>query len=101
MVNEDQGRQEDAAFAGGLADWLQLVSAIHRRDQGAFDAVTAELRAAPQHSLVWLLECAARPYLAALAAMMPDPAKVQEFLDEQAFSALDRATGDAADGAQQ
>lgn len=95
MVNDDQGRQEDAAFAGGLADWLQLVSAIHRRDQGALDAVTAGLRAAPQHSLVWLLECAARTYLAALAAMMPAPAMVQKFLDEQAFSALDRTNGAA------
>lgn len=101
MVNDDQGRQEDAAFAGGLADWLQLVSAVHRRDQEAFDAVTVELRAAPQHSLVWLLECAARTYLAALAAMMPVPESVQEFLDEQAFSALDRATGDADDRGQQ
>lgn len=99
-MNDPNDRTEDAAFAGGLADWLQLVSAIHRRDQGAFDAVTAGLRAAPQHSLVWLLECAARTYLAALASMMPVPAMVQEFLDEQAFAALDRTNGNADDGGQ-
>lgn len=99
-MNDPVDRQEDAAFAGGLVDWLQLVSAIHRRDQGALDAVCAELRAAPTHSLVWLLECAARTYLAALAAMMPAPAMVQKFLDEQAFAALDRTNGNADDGGQ-
>ncbi len=84
---------EQRAEAAGVADFLKVVSAVHRRDDLELTATMAALSELPTHALLWVIECAARTHLAALAALSPDPAAVSACLDQTALACLDRLTG--------
>lgn len=82
---------EDGAFAAATADYLQLVSAVHRGDGESYAEVTGQMLRLPAHSLVFLLEAAAQAHLAALAALHGHPEAVQQSLDRSAMVSLDIA----------